>query len=216
MAKSEYWPRFFAVNKVLVHAAALLCFRLKTVGRENLPKEGGLMLVSNHASNLDPPIVGCALPRDIYTLAKAELARIPIFGPFLVHACYAIPLRRKGVDREAMKKCVKLMKSGEIVSMFPEGTRTRDGELQRGKPGAAMIALQGGAPCVPAYIDGSFRAWPRARWFPLPRKITIYYGKPFNLPERAEGQSAKEHYQACADEMMRRIAALRPGAKNNK
>lgn len=211
MGKSEYWPLLFHVNRRLVQAAALLFFRMKVHGLENFPGEGGVMLVSNHASNVDPPLVGCFLPRPIYTLAKAELTSIPLFGPFLVRGCYAIPLRRVGVDRRAMKKCVDLMKGGEIVSMFPEGTRTWDGELQRGKPGSAMIAVQSGATCVPVYIDGSYRVWPRWRWYPLPRKIDIYYGEPFELPERAAGQSSKDYYQQCADEMMRRIAALRPG-----
>jgi 1-acyl-sn-glycerol-3-phosphate acyltransferase len=145
----------------------------------------------------------------MHSLAKSELFRIPGFA-WLLRAVNAHPIRRQGVDRKAMRLCAELVRSGQMLLVFPEGTRTRDGQLQPGKPGVAMIAVQAGVPCVPAYIDGSYRAWPRHRLLPRPAKTRVFYGEPFDLPERAEGMTTREHYQLCADEMMRRIAQLRP------
>jgi 1-acyl-sn-glycerol-3-phosphate acyltransferase len=186
-----------------------ILFRLETHGMERIPAQGGFLLVSNHASYLDPPLVGCLVPRVVHNLAKSELFGVPVLG-WMCRAVKAMPIRRGGVDREAMKLCVQILKSGKVVVLFPEGTRTQDGEMQTPRAGAAMIAVMAGVPCVPAYIDGTFRAWPRTRWYPWPAKVQAYYGEPFALPERPEGMNSKEHYQLCAEEMMRRIAALRP------
>ena len=200
----------FGFMKILVKLIARTYFRLQVHNVDRVPRGGGLVLISNHSSNIDPPIVGARLSRPMYTLAKAELFKNAIVGHFLGKWCYAIPFRRRGVDRAGMQHCVALLKAGQIVSLFPEGTRTRDGQLQRGKPGVAMLALQAGVPCVPAYIDGTYAAMPRGGRLPRPKKVRIYYGEPFRLPERAEGMTKKEYYQHCADEMMRRITALRP------
>jgi 1-acyl-sn-glycerol-3-phosphate acyltransferase len=165
--------------------------------------------VANHASYLDPCIVGCRMRRHFHSLAKSELFRVPGFGT-LLRAVHAHPIRRQGLDRQAMRKCAELIRSGELLLLFPEGTRTRDGNLGLGKPGAAMIAVQAGAACIPAYVEGSYDVWSRARRLPRPGKLRVYFGSPFALPPRAEGMSSKEHYVLCAAEMMRRIAALRP------
>ena len=201
--------RMFRFGRWVSWLVGRVLFRLETHGMEHVPTQGGCLLVSNHASYLDPPLVGCLVPRVVHNLAKAELFRVPLLG-WVCRAVKAMPIRRGGVDREAMKRCVEILRSGKVVVLFPEGTRTRDGELQPARPGAAMIAVQAGVQCVPAYIDGTFRAWPRSRWFPRPAKVRAYYGEPFALPERPEGMASREHYQLCADEMMRRIAALRP------
>lgn len=167
------------------------------------------MLVANHASFLDPCLVGAPIARHLHFLAKAELFHVPILGR-IARSVSAHPIRREGLDRNAMRECIDIMKSGEALVIFPEGTRTRDGQLQPGKGGPAMLAVQAGVQCVPAYIDGTFQAWPRTRALPRPTKVRVYYGKPFDLPKRPEGMSSKEHYNLCAEEMMRQIAALQP------
>jgi len=198
----------YAVAKFLLQIIFAVGFRLEVHGAEKVPREGGLIIVSNHSSYLDPPLVGARLPRVMHTLAKAELFRVPLLGWFL-RGCRAFAFPRGRVDRRAVRHCVDLLKTGNVVSLFPEGTRTPDGNAHRGKPGVAMIAVQANVPCLPCYIEGTFRAWPRKRWFPLPTKVRIYYGEPFDLPERQEGVSNKEYYQLCSDEMMRRIQTLR-------
>ena len=199
----------FYFCRFLLRVYLRLFHRLEPVGAENVPEEGGYLLVANHASFLDPPIVGCPLRRRMHSLAKSELFKIFLFGP-LIHAVHAHPVHRGAPDRAAIRTCAELMCSGQLLVIFPEGTRTRDGHLQRAKPGVGMIASRAGAPCIPAYIDGAFRCWPRTRLLPRPGKIRIYYGKPFALPAQDEGKPSKEYYQQCADEMMRKIDELRP------
>jgi len=186
-----------------------LGFGLRTHNAERVPREGGYLLVSNHASNLDPPILGCMLEREVHYLAKAEMFENRLLAR-VFRSINAHPIRRGGVDRQAMKECGELIRNGALLTIFPEGTRTHDGEMQAPKPGVAMIAVQARARCLPAYIAGSYRAWPRHRTFPRPTRLDVYYGAPFDLPERPEGMDRKDYYQLCADEMIRQISALKP------
>jgi len=128
----------------------------------------------------------------------------------------AYPVRRGGVDRTAMKRAVDVMRAGHLLLAFPEGTRSHDGNLQPAKPGVAMMAIQAGVPCIPVYVKGSYRAWPRDRKFPRLTPIQVFYGKPFDLPPRSEGMTSREHYQLCADEMMAHIDALRQQTEAQK
>ena len=186
-------------------------FRLEVHGVANVPPTGGFLLVANHTSYLDVMLVGSRVRRHLHYLAKSDLFGTPVLGR-LVRALNTHPIRRGGLDREGMRRCADLMRRGGIVLIFPEGTRSPDGNLQAAKPGVAMIAALAGVRCIPAYVDGGFRAWPRQRRLPRLTKIHVYYGEPFDLPPRREGMATKEHYRLCAEEMMRRIAALRPNA----
>jgi len=170
--------------------------------------DGPTLLVSNHQSNMDPPLIGCLVPGQSFFLAKKELFGVPVLG-WLITTCNAIPLDRGTVDRAGMKRAVDVVRNGGTLLLFPEGTRSLDGELGSGKPGAGMIGAMAGAKCVPVFIDGSGAAMPRGASFMRPRKIRIAFGEPFRLPERSEGIGSKEYYQRCADEMMDRIGQVR-------
>jgi 1-acyl-sn-glycerol-3-phosphate acyltransferase len=202
----------YHLSRFILKVFCLLFFRVQGHNAMNIPPSGGYLLVSNHASNLDPLLLGVACVRRLAFLAKAELFRVPLLGQW----CWAVgahPIQRGKGDRKAMMESIRLVRDeGEILVAFPEGTRTSDGNLQDGKPGVAMIAAQAGAPCIPAYIDGSFQAWPRGRVLFRPVKIHVWYGEPFSLPERQEGMATRDYYQICADEMVRHIAALRETA----
>jgi 1-acyl-sn-glycerol-3-phosphate acyltransferase len=201
----------YGIVRLLVNVVGFVYFRLEAHGTANVPLEGPLILACNHASNLDPPFVAGPPDREFHSLGKQELFRVPIFGAFL-RGINVHPIRRDGMDRAALKECVEIVKSGSALLVFPEGTRTPDGQLQAGKAGAAMIAVQTGARIVPAYIDGTFAAMRRGVIFPRPRKVRVYYGAPF-LPDVAvtEG-SRRDRYDAIAGLMMERIAALRDEA----
>lgn len=191
-------------------------FRAQGHHVERLPLSGGgLMVLSNHASNLDPPLLGIFTNRRLCSLAKQELFRIPLFGPW-ARRIGVLPINRTGVDRKALGRAIDVLKEGNALLIFPEGTRTNDGNLQEGKPGVAMIAVQAGVPCIPVYIDGSYRAWSRGRLFPRFCKIHVWYGNVFTLPERPESMSTKEYYQLCADSMMQRIDEVRREAEESK
>ncbi len=148
---------------------------------------GGLLVVSNHQSFLDPMLVGMALPGPIAYLARRDLFRIAGFGQ-MIAALNAHPVTRGGVDSEALKNILAMLQSGRTLLMFPEGTRSRDGSLGRFKPGAAAVAIRCGVPVLPACVEGAYECWPRTRALPRPGRVAVAYGKP--LPPSAE--SAEE------------------------
>ena len=194
--------------KPIAVALMRLFFRLEARGREHVPREGALLLVSNHVSVLDPPLVGGAAPRKLYFLAKEELFRIPIFGR-LIHAVNARPVRRDGSDSRALKSTLRLLGEGKAILIFPEGTRGRgDGRLGEGKPGAGMLAVMSGAAVVPVYVSGTDRALPRGATLPRPAKVRVRFGPPLHFKAGRDDRS-KEQYREASAEMMRAIAQLR-------
>jgi 1-acyl-sn-glycerol-3-phosphate acyltransferase len=198
----------YALLKPVAVALMRLFFRLEAHGGEHVPREGALLLVSNHVSLLDPPLVGGAAPRTLYFLAKEELFRIPLLGR-LIHAVNARPVRRDGSDSRALKSTLRLLGEGKAILIFPEGTRGRSGgRLGEGKPGAGMLAVMSGAAVVPVYVSGTDRALPRGATLPRPAKVRVRFGPPlhFKAP-RDEGR--KEQYREASAEMMRAIAQLR-------
>ena len=194
--------------KPIAVALMRLFFRLEARGREHVPREGALLLVSNHVSVLDPPLVGGATPRKLYFLAKEELFSIPIFGR-LIHAVNARPVRRDGSDSRALKSTLRLLGEGKAILIFPEGTRGRgDGRLGEGKPGAGMLAVMSGAAVVPVYVSGTDRALPRGATLPRPAKVRVRFGPPLHF-KAGRDDRRKEQYREASAEMMRAIGHLR-------
>jgi 1-acyl-sn-glycerol-3-phosphate acyltransferase len=190
---------------VLVMRAA---FRLQSVDRRNVPATGPVLLVSNHLSVLDPPLVGSATDRKLTFLAKAELFEIPLFGRF-IRALNARPLRREGADASALREALRTLREGRALLVFPEGTRgADDGELREAKTGAGMLAVVSGAPVVPVYITGSGRAWPKGRRLPRRARVTVTFGLPLTFSAAGQG-TRKERYAEASRVMMSAIAALR-------
>ncbi len=145
-----------------------LFFRIRAWGVENVPREGGALLVSNHQSFLDPPAVGIALGRPVYYVARSSLFRVPLVGWFL-RKQHGMPIERGKGDLGAIRAAVELVRRGALLVLFPEGTRTRDGSVGAFQPGFAMVASLARVPIVPAAIDGAFEAWPRSRRLPFSR-----------------------------------------------
>lgn len=191
-----------------------LCFlvyvrKFEVVGREHVPLEGPLILVSNHVNNADPPAVALALPRHPTYMAKREMIGWPIIGPaFRIFG--AFPVRRGVPDRAALRVAGELVLQGEMLVMFPEGTRSRTGSLGRGYPGSALVALRTGAPLLPVAVTGTKDiTWPWIFFKPrsVPHvKVTI--GEPFHLPpvERTTSETTAQ----ATEIIMRHIAALLP------
>jgi len=200
----------YAVLKPLTVAIMRLLFGLESRGAEHVPAEGPVLLVANHASVLDPPLVGGAARRRLSFLAKAELFDVPLFGG-LIRRLGARPLRREGPDAGALRAALRVLRDGGALLVFPEGTRGQGGVLGPAKPGAGMLAVLGKAPVVPVYISGSGGAWPRGRRLPRPAKVTITFGSPFAVTPSA-GASRKDDYEAVSRQMMAAIADLRDSA----
>lgn len=182
-------------------------FGLRVSGAEHVPPSGPALIVSNHQSILDPPLIGGATRRRIYFLAKAELFRIPVFG-WLIRALHARPVRREGSDPRALKTAARLLTEGKALLVFPEGTRSRDGRLGEGKPGVGMLAVTSGAPVVPAYVSGTLEALPKGAAWPRRSPVSVRFGPAIHFKPQI-GAGRKERYREAAVEMMRGIAQLR-------
>jgi 1-acyl-sn-glycerol-3-phosphate acyltransferase len=197
----------YTICKPIAVLLMRLLFRVQTRGAEHIPAAGPLLIVANHSSVLDPPIVGGVCPRQLTFLAKAELFRIPGFGG-LIRRLGAQPLRRGGADPSALRTARRVLAEGRALLVFPEGTRGDEGVLREAKPGAALLAVQSGATVVPAYVSGTGRAWPRGRRLPRPAKVRVTFGPPLQF-QRASGADRKAQYEAASRQMMMAIAELR-------
>ncbi len=206
----------YAILKPTAAALMRLLFRLEVVGSGLVPASGPVLIVSNHVSLLDPPLVGASAPRPLHFMAKEELFRVPLLGR-LIRALNARPVRRDGSDMRALKAALALLQEGRALLVFPEGTRGVEGQpLREGKPGVGMLAVLSGAPVVPVFVSGSGAALPRGCVLPRPRKVVVTFGPPliFKKEGKQEGKRAgddgrKEAYREAAQEMMRAIAQLR-------
>ena len=203
------WNRFYAACKVPTVAFMRLMFRLEAVGVANIPASGPVLMVSNHSSVLDPPLIGGASDRQLTYLAKAELFEIPLFGA-LIRGLDARPIRREGADPGALRTARHVLEEGGALLVFPEGTRGDEGDIRPAKPGAGLLAVSSGAAVVPVYIKGSGQAWPRGRSLPRPAKVTVTFGKPLRF-EPARGADRKAQYELASREMMDAISRLRDG-----
>jgi 1-acyl-sn-glycerol-3-phosphate acyltransferase len=190
----------YAVVKFFASVAVGLFFRLKVKGAENVPRDGGVLIASNHQSFLDPIIVTASNRRPVSFMARDTLFRIPLFGRFIMKL-RAFPVRRGGADRKAVREAVDRLKAGEALLVFPEGTRTRDGRLGRLRSGTSMLAYRARAPIVPAAIKGAFEAWPRTRKLFRFRPISITYGRPIAPPERSEHETHEEIRRKLQDSL---------------
>ena len=155
----------------------LLCayFRVRVTGLERVPRSGPVLLAINHLSMLDPILVGAVIPRPIYFMAKEELFRYPLLGRIL-RWVHAFPVRRGEPDREAIQYALKRLQEGQVVGIFPEGTRSLDGQLLTLHGGTALLALKSGAPILPVAITGTQLAMPKGAWWPRRVPVEIRIG----------------------------------------
>ncbi|MBR2214528.1 MAG: 1-acyl-sn-glycerol-3-phosphate acyltransferase [Selenomonadaceae bacterium] len=193
---------FYAILRVLFCLYFKLFFRAEIIGRENMPREGAVILAANHMSNWDPPFLACFLFRPVSYMAKVELFKNPIFGAAITK-CHAFPVKRGGADKSAIKTAVNVLKEGRCLGLFPEGTRSRDGHLKKAEAGVGLIAALTKAPVVPAAILGTERMFKAGSFFP---KLKLIYGSPL----RFEGnQKNKEELAQFSQRVMDEIAAMK-------
>ena len=181
-------------------------FKLR--GTEHVPRDGALLIVSNHVGGVDPALIGAWTPRPVWFMAKIELFQ-RWYSRWWVTAYHAFPVVRHSPDRNALRRALGLLKRGEAVVLFPEGHRYEDGRLHRAEPGAGFIARHSQAPIVPLAITGTERVLRRGRRWPRRAPVSMTFGRPFSLPERNPDGSRVEH-QASADYLMEKIAELLP------
>ncbi len=185
----------------------------RVIGLENVPRHGSFLVVANHCSNLDPPFLGWAvghrIGRVVHFMAKDELRRWPVIG-WLAHSSGAIFVRRGEGDRAAQRTAVWVLANGRPLAVFPEGTRSRDGQMKEGRAGAALLAARGGAQLLPVGIAGTQHIFAGDRRFPRRSRVTIRIGRPFELPQVEGGALDRGALREGTDRIMREIAALLP------
>jgi 1-acyl-sn-glycerol-3-phosphate acyltransferase len=150
---------------VLLTTLMVIFYRLRWSGREHVPQQGPVLLLSNHQSFLDPVIVGVAAYRPFFSMARESLFRNRLFGS-AIRTTLAIPVGGAAGETAVLRNCVQLLRDGNALLVFPEGTRTLDGRTQPFKPGLMLLIKRSRATVVPVAIEGAFEAWPRARKLP--------------------------------------------------
>ncbi len=203
-----------AITRLIYTTSRLFClgiakalFRLRVEGRDFVPRTGPAIVAANHVSFLDPILIGVALQRPAHFMAKEELFRFRPLG-WLLRQHQAFPVSRRRHDRQAINQAISLLQQGEIVVIFPEGTRGDGSRLGPAKPGIALIAARGDAPVIPVFHRGGEKALPRGAWFPRPHRITVTFGAPLRF---ADGQASGRQGQVAAfsQMIMERIATLK-------
>jgi 1-acyl-sn-glycerol-3-phosphate acyltransferase len=191
--------RVWAVGRPTIGTAVELLTRLRVYGRERVPMDGGLVVACNHFSWIDPPVLGAAIPRTLYFMAKVEAHRVPGLGQ-LMRSFGAFSVRRGESDREAVRTMRQLVRDGHALGLFAEGTRQRSGVPGPVQPGAAMVAINEAAPVICAAIYGSFE-WRLGNFSP----VSLAWGTPMSfdgLPRGGKG------YKEASAEIEREIRKL--------
>lgn len=176
--------------RVIARLSGTVLFRMRWTGSENFPRAGGALICSNHQSFFDPVLVGLTCDRRMNYLARDTLFKNPILAP-LIRYLDAIPIDREGGGLAGLKETLRRLKAGEQVLIFPEGTRSRDGEIASLKPGFCSVTRRSKVPLVPVGLDGAYQAWPRTAKLPRLGRIAVVVGKPI-APERIAQLSDEE------------------------
>jgi 1-acyl-sn-glycerol-3-phosphate acyltransferase len=208
-------PVYFA-GWMFFRAVYTFYFGWRVCNPERVPLKGPVILASNHASFLDPPLVGAGVRRGINYLARENLFRFPVLG-WILHQWQVVPVDREGGGAKGLKAILDRLLAGGAIILFPEGTRSRDGKLQPARSGIGLTVIKSAAPVVPVRVFGTFEAYNRTMQFPRPgRKVVVKYGTPMLFEaSRAEARTCskkrlKEIYQEVADQIMSAVAGLQP------
>ena len=196
------------VMRTLVHVVLAGIFTL--VGVERVPRRGGVLVCGNHVSTLDPPLLPAFLPRnDSWSMAKAEYFEGRGFRPWIFTAFHSFPVVRHSADRAALKRATGILKGGQVLFLYPEGTRITSGGLHRAEPGAGFIATLTGAAVVPAAVTGSRDVFGKGFKLPRRRPLRLEFGTPFTVAARRPDGKRVEH-QDAADAIMLSVAEMLP------
>ncbi len=199
------WYRFW---RFVLGSYFRLQFGLRVEGGEYEPAAGPVLVIANHVSTLDPPIVGVALRRQCRYMAKQELMDTPVLGWFL-STIGVFPVRRGEADRRSIRIALDALDRGGLLVMFPEGTRSPDGRLQIAEPGAALLALRTGAPVLPVAVIGTQHAMPKGAKWPRRTPVVVRMGPTIQPPKR-EGRIDRAELDAWGQQFIGLLAALLP------
>ncbi|MDF2789013.1 MAG: acyl-phosphate glycerol 3-phosphate acyltransferase [Neobacillus sp.] len=187
---------FYSFARSVVAGVFKPWYRIEVIGLEHFPKDRGVLLCTNHIHNFDPLVVGITAPRPVHFMAKEELFNVPVLGN-IVRKCNAFPVKRGKGDRESLRAGLKVLKDGNVFGLFPEGTRSKTGEIGKGLSGAGFFALRTEADVVPCAIIGPYKSL---------RTLKVVYGKPIAMEEmRATRASAEQVTELIMSEIHKLI-----------
>lgn len=204
-------PSFF--YQLIQNAAKALfetCYQIEVYGLENIPRQGGFLIASNHISNLDPPFIGISLRRPLYYLGRQSLLHKSFINWFY-QAIGMVPVdRESGSDVKALKKIFHFLQQNYGFVIFPEGTRSSDGELKKPEPGIGLIAYRSEVPVLPARVFGTFDAYNReSKHFNLRPELSIVFGEPMHFRmDQLESRPGREDYIKASEKIMHAISDL--------
>lgn len=196
MASPDAQPvmRFgYRICRCIAQLGFITLFRGRAFGVQHVPRRGGVLLVSNHQSFLDPVLATLAVPRECQYLARDSLFHNPVLRR-VIEFFNTLPVRRGTADLRAIREIVRRLARGNVVLVFPEGTRTTDGQIGPMRGGVALMARKARVPLVPTLIQGAFEAWPRSAKWPRPRSVLVAYDQPLyphRHPELSDEQAAQ-------------------------
>jgi len=200
-------PWFYYIARGLVIGLFKLLTRWQVKGKENVPKEGPVLVVANHINLADPPLLGISLDRKVIFMAKEELFRSSL-GAYFVSGLGSFPVHRGKMDRQALRRSQQVLADNLALAMFPEATRSRSARLKKAMPGSALIACRSGVPILPVGIIGTEQIKGMG-WILRRPRLTINIGKPFSLPP-VDGKLTREKLVEYTDLIMQHIAELLP------
>ena len=178
---------------------SIILFTVKVTGYDNIPSEGRVVLCSNHFNFWDPVLIAAFMKRKVHFMAKAELFQYPILK-WILTRLGAFPVKRGVGDRKALKSAIDLLENDKVFGIFPEGTRSKTGEIQKGEPGLSYIALKGKSPIIPIGIVGNYKLF---------SNIQINIGQPMNLEHYYEKKVSSDELQEISDRVIEQIISLR-------
>ncbi|WP_211274579.1 lysophospholipid acyltransferase family protein [Anaerobacillus arseniciselenatis] len=172
----------YKVGQTVCRSYLSTLYKVEVIGKENIPSDKGVLLCCNHIHLLDPPLLGSYLERPIHYMAKAELFKIPVLN-YLIKKFHAFPVRRGMSDKQALREGIKVLKDNNVLGIFPEGTRSKTGELGKGLAGVGFFALKTDALVVPSAIIGPYKPF---------GTVKVVYGKPLDFKALREEKVSSE------------------------
>lgn len=191
----------------LLSALPRVYFHFHVEGAECVPTVGPCIIAANHASYIDPIVLWMACPRHVRFIVDREQYHRPLVN-WVAARTGAIPVENNPRDLGSLRRALSTLKQGAVLGIFPEGGRSDDGSLKRGKPGAVLLALRARVPLLPVGIVGAFAAYSRHQRFPRPKPILVRFGEPLAFPDAWRGHAAKDHLEEATAMLMERIKNL--------
>ena len=205
--KTQLW--FYRLAQFVLFSLYRILFDYKVYGTENVPEDSrAVIFAPNHASNLDPPIVGMTLKTPTHYYARDYLFKVFGLGTALTWLG-TLPIKGDGTDFHSVRQMLRALKEGKRLVIFPEGTRSADGELHEAEGGTGFLAINSKAYVVPVYIQGTYEAYPRSAKFFRCKPVRVYFGKPFIPAEDPEVMAAADPYLATGRRIMAEIKRMK-------